>query len=95
MTGSILTFPPRYTPERLDYAFVLVDSNVEPWEITAATVTAANGDIVVSDVNWDGNTVTFWLEGGTPIYQRLVCIMETDSTPPRTYEIQATIACYP
>lgn len=88
-------FPPRYTPEALDYAFQLVDSAVEPWAIASATVTVAEGDVIISNVSHNDNTVTFWLTGGTIEYQRIVCLMVTDSTPPRTYEMQATIACYP
>lgn len=95
MTGSLQTFPTRCTPEALDYAFHLVDSAVEPWAIVSATVVMAEGDLAISNVEWNDDTVTFWLTGGTAVYQRLVCTMVTDSTPPREYELQATIECNP
>lgn len=88
-------FPPRFTPEALDYAFHLIDSAVEPWTIASATVEMVEGDLVVSDIDWNADTVTFWLTGGTIIYQRVACTMITNSTPPRTYVAEATIVCNP
>lgn len=95
MTGTLLEFPPRYTAETLDYAFTLVDSAVEPWAITSATVELAEGNLTISDVDWNEDTVTFRMAGGTSVYQRVVCKITIDSTPPNIYELQATIACSP
>lgn len=88
-------FPARYTPEAKDYAVDWIDRLQSPEAIAGAIVNVQVGDIVVSDVQHDATTVTFWITGGSPVYQRLVCTVTTNATPPRVYEIQATIACYP
>ncbi len=89
------SFPDRYTPERKDYA-VLWAARLEAGEaIASANVTVETGDIVVSDIDWNANTVTFWLTDGSPVYQRLAISIVTTATPPRTFQIEATITCYP
>lgn len=88
-------FPPRYTPEELDYAVEWTDW-LEPAEtIVTATVTLMAGDLTISRISNNDKTVLFWLTGGTTVYQRLAVTIATDNIPARIREIEATIACFP
>lgn len=88
--------PARYTPEAKDYGVDWTARLTEGETITVASVAVMDGDIAVSDVDHSNTAVTFWLTGGTAMYQRLVCIVTTSASPrPRIFEIEMTIACYP
>ena len=89
-----LEFPPRYTPDSKPYAFKWGDWLQTGETIASATVVTLDGDIVVTDVDWNDTVVTFRMSGGSAVYQRIACTIVTTATPANTAQAQATIACY-